>query len=223
MSNLKPCLGTCSCEPCWQPIARNLPREFVLGTRTCSWEPVLRTLAWEPVLAKLALGTLLGDLFPRTLLGNLATLQGNLVLEPLLGNLGHCSWNPCLWTCSCKPCLGTWSCEPCLETCSQEPCLEALCLRTYSWGPFLQPFLGKPCLGTCSWEPGLGIVPGWESFLVTLLANLFLENLIGNLVLGVAEDPKLTLLLGKNVPKQVPRKRLPSRYLGRDSQARLSS
>ena len=54
MSNLKPCLWTCSWEPCWQPIARNLPKEFVLGTRTCSWEPVLRTLAWEPVLAKLA-------------------------------------------------------------------------------------------------------------------------------------------------------------------------
>jgi len=49
-----------------------------------------------------------------------------------------------------------------------------------------------------------------------LLANLFLENLIGNLILGVAEDPKLTLL-GKNVPKQVPRKRLPSRYPGRGS------
>ena len=28
--------------------------------------------------------------------GNLATLQGNLFLEPLLGNLRHCSWNPCL-------------------------------------------------------------------------------------------------------------------------------
>jgi len=55
-----------------------------------------------------------------------------------------------------------------------------------------------------------------------LLANLFLENLIGNLVPGVAEDPKL-LLLGKKVPKQVPRKRLPSRYPGRGSQARLSS
>ena len=46
-----------------------------------------------------------------------------------------------------------------------------------------------------------------------MLANLFLENLIGNLVLAVGEDPKLTLL-GKNVPKQVPRKRLPSRYPG---------
>ena len=48
--------NSCSWEPCWQPIARNHPRKFVLGTRTCSWEPVLRTLAWEPVLAKLALG-----------------------------------------------------------------------------------------------------------------------------------------------------------------------
>ena len=67
------------------------------------------------------------------------------------------------------------------------------------------------------WEPGLGIVTG----------NLACEpvpgsNLIGNLVPGVAEDPKL-LLLGKKVPKQVPRKRLPSRYPGRGSQARLSS
>ena len=38
---LKPCLGTCSWEPCWQPIAQNLPREFVLGTRTCSCKACL--------------------------------------------------------------------------------------------------------------------------------------------------------------------------------------
>ena len=53
-------------------------------------------------------------------------------------------------------------------------------------------------------EPGLGIVPG----------NLACEPVPGkfdwNFVLGVAEDTKLTLL-GKNVPKQVPRKTLPSR------------
>ena len=71
-------------------------------------------------------------------------------------------------------------------------------MRTYSWKPFLQP-------GT------------------TLLANLFLEKLIGNLVLWAAEDPKLTLL-GKTFPskfpgrgpKQVSRKRFPSKvkFLG---------
>ena len=72
MSNLKPCLGTCSWEPCWQPIARNLPREFVLETRTCSWEPVLRTLAWEPVLAKLACKPVLGNLAWGPVCGNLA-------------------------------------------------------------------------------------------------------------------------------------------------------
>ena len=67
-----PCLGTCSWEPCWQPIARNLPREFVLETRTCSWEPVLRTLAWEPVLAKLACKPVLGNLAWGPVCGNLA-------------------------------------------------------------------------------------------------------------------------------------------------------
>ena len=78
-----------------------------------------------------------------------------------------------------------------------------------AWQLFLEPLLGN-----LAWEPVLGNL-AWESFLVTLLANLFLENLIGNLVLGVAEDPKLTLL-GKNVPKQVPRKRFPStvKFLG---------
>ena len=113
MNNLKPCLGTCSWEPCWQPIAWNLPREFVLGTRTCSWEPVLRTLACEPVLAKLACKPVLG--------------------EPCLGT---CSWKPCLGTCSQGPCryparkpvLGTLAWE--LEALFLEPLLVNLFLRT---------------------------------------------------------------------------------------------
>jgi len=85
-------------------------------------------------------------------------------------------------------------------------------------------FLGNLFLGTLAWEPWGPVLGnlGWESFLATLLANLFLGNMLGNLVLWVAEDPKLTLL-GKNVPKQVPRKRLPSRYPGRGFQARLNS
>ena len=113
MNNLKPCLGTCSWEPCWQPIAWNLPREFVLGTRTCSWEPVLRTLACEPVLAKLACKPVLG--------------------EPCLGT---CSCKPCLGTCSQGPCryparkpvLGTLAWE--LEALFLEPLLVNLFLRT---------------------------------------------------------------------------------------------
>jgi len=43
-------------------------------------------------------------------------------------------------------------------------------------------------------------------FLVTLLANLFLENLIGNLVLGVAADPKLTYAWGKTFPSKFPKR-----------------
>ena len=256
MDNLKPCLGTCSWEPCWQPIAWNLPREFVLGTRTCSWEPVLRTLACEPVLAKLACKPALG--------------------EPCLGT---CSWKPCLGTCSQGPCryparkpvLGTLACE--LEALFLEPLLVNLFLRTLlgnlflrtllgnlvlrtllgnlfpgtlpgnpllanlfletffatfswkpvpgnlAWGPVpgLGTLLGncfwKPCLatvsGTLAWEPCLGTC-SWESFLVTLLANLNPENLIGNLVPGVAEDPKQV-----TVPKQGPRNRFQARFQAR--------
>ena len=75
----EPCLGTCPSEPCLG---------FCSCFQTC--KPVLGNLAWGPVHGNL------GNLFPRTLLGNIATLQGNLFLEPLLENLKHCSWNPCL-------------------------------------------------------------------------------------------------------------------------------
>ena len=87
---LNPCLGTCSWEPCWQPIVRNLPKEFVLGTWTSSWEPVLRILAWEPVLANLACKPVLGNLAWGPVRENLflGTLLANLFLETLLGNLG---------------------------------------------------------------------------------------------------------------------------------------
>ena len=177
MSNLKPSLGTCSWEPCWQPIARNLPREFVLGTRTSSWEPVLRTLAWEPVLAKLACKPVLGNLAWGPVRGNLAwelgalfmepllvnlflrTLPGNPVLRTLLGNLfpGTLPGNPL----ACEPILGN------LLTFLQ-PFLGNLFLGTLLGNLFLGTLLGN-C--TCSWEPGLGIlacepVPGkfdWKS------------------------------------------------------------
>jgi len=100
---------------------------------------------------------------------------------------------------------------------------------TFSWKPVPGNLDWEPVPGNLAWHlpwnlawgPVLGNL-GWESFLATLLANLFLGNMLGNLVLWVAEDPKLTLL-GKNVPKQVPRKRLPSRYPGRGFQARLNS
>ena len=202
----------------WQPIAWNLPREFVLGTRTCSWEPVLRTLACEPVLAKLACKPVLG--------------------EPCLGT---CSCKPCLGTCSQEPCryparkpvLGTlaWELEALflepllvnlflrtllgnlflrtllgnlvlrtllgnLETCSQEHCLETPCLRTYSWKPFLQPFLGNLFLGTLlgnlflAWEFCLATVSG------TLAWQLFLEPLLGNL----AWEPVLGNLAWESFP-----------------------
>ena len=135
--------------------------------------------------------TFLQNLFPRTLLGKLATLQGNLFLEPLLCELDLASlaWKPGLANFAWKPvprnlAWNPLACEPILS---------------FSW----KPVPGNPCLGTlgtCSWEPGVGIVPG----------NLACEEkMIGNLVLGVAEDPKLTLL-GKTFPSKFP---------GRGSQA----
>ena len=179
MSNLKPCLGTCSWEPCWQPIARNLPREFcllepepVLGNlffepllgkpvlcedclQTCPWEPCLGTCPWKPCLGTCSQGPCLVTLLPCK---------------------ETCSWNPCLGTWGAvreTPCLWTCSCEPCLETCSQEPCLETLpCLRTYSWKPFLQPFLGNLFLGT-------------------LIGNLFLGTLLGNCFWNPSLEPCL--------------------------------
>ena len=157
----------------FEPLLGNLFLRSLLAKQTCPWEPCLGTCSWKPCLGTCSQGPCLVTL--------LITLQGNLFLEPFLGNLRHCSWSPCLWTCSCEPCLGTWSCEPCLETCSQEPCLEPpacepilgnlfcnLFLETCSWVPalgtcFWEPCLAavsgtlawEPCLGTRSWEPGL--------------------------------------------------------------------
>ena len=221
MNNLKPCLGTCSWEPCWQPIAWNLPIEFVLGTRTCSWEPVLRTLACEPVLAKLACKPVLG--------------------EPCFGT---CSWKPCLGTCSQGPCryparkpvLGTLAWE--LEALFLEPLLVNLFLRTLLGNLFLRTLLGnlvlrtllgnlfpgtlpgnpllanlfletffatfswKPVPGNLAWEPvpGLGTLLGnfWNPCLGTLPGNLFLGTWLGNRswFLGWLRTPSKVNFLG---------------------------
>ena len=120
------------------------------------------------------------------------TLLGNLFPRTLLGNLATLQANLFL-----ELLLGN------LRHCSWN-------LGNLFLGTLLGNCFWNPCLGTCSWEPDLEMQPcSWEPFLVTLLANLFLVNLTGNLVLRVAEDPNLTLL----------GKKFPSKFQGRGSQA----
>ena len=145
---MKPCLGTCSWEPCWQPIARNLPREFVLGTRTCSCKACLQTCPWEPCL-------------------------GTCSWKPCLGT---CSQGPCLVQpgySARKPVLGTLASE--LEALFLEPLLVNLFLRTLLENLFLEILLGNlflralflhgTLLGNGSWDLA------WEPFSGTALAS----------------------------------------------------
>ena len=113
------------------------------------------------------------------------TLLGNLFPRTLLGNLATLQANLFL-----ELLLGN------LRHCSWN-------LGNLFLGTLLGNCFWNPCLGTCSWEPDLEIIPG------NLLANLFLVNLTGNLVLRVAEDHNLTLL----------GKKFPSKFQGRGSQA----
>ena len=149
------------------------------------------------MLGDLFVETLLGNLFPRTLLGNLATVQANLFLEPLLGNLRRCSCEPCL-----EPVLVAW-----------EPGLNL----AWKLFPGTLP-------GTLAWEPILGNLQLGNLFLVTLLANLFLENLnwkscswepgwedLVTLREPVGEKLFLKQVSKEEAPKQVSRKRFPSK------------
>ena len=136
--------------------------------------------------------------------------------------------SPILEKLACKPCLGTCSWQPCLGTCSHAWELGAL---------FLEPLLVNLFLRT---------LPG-NLVLRTLLGNLFPGPLLGNLGTWLGNfpgnlackpvpgkfdwkscswggcRPQAYVRLRKNVPKQVSKKRLPSRYPGRGSQARLNS